>query len=281
MTTTLTKATNEMYSNQMENLNMMNFGVIPATTQMQPAANQSSIVISNGKLDLKASLNSAKANASAWYQASTKMLYNVLGQCYEIYYRIETAPTDERDTLLDELKQAYAELDGNQNANKTTTRIVSVVFNFADIDRKTRSRYARVITKAFKDKNKPTCFESFAQWVITKGGVIKALEVIKVDDKNTFTQADVNRAVRQFTSLATVSNIPNSGNRLVVLLANPVDGNTVEILHASEDKRISDELARKAKKLADDAKNKEQTEAESAEAVTETVMNEQFSKEGK
>ena len=96
----------------------------------QPSTVNDIIVRNKDGVDIKQSLQNVSAMATTWHKNSTRELYAVLGQCYELYYLIETADSSQRDKYRDNVKGAYAALVGVQGANTLLSRIVSVVFNF-------------------------------------------------------------------------------------------------------------------------------------------------------
>lgn len=203
------------------------------------------IVRTDDGLDIEASLRNVSNLASTWYKSSTRQLYAVLGQCYELYYLVETAEKEQRDRYMDEVKAAYDNLNGAQGANTPLSRIVSVVFNFADIDRRQRSRYSSVVRCGFNSKPKPTGANAFVAWLERTGGIVAALEKRSTSTGKKIEQSAINEHVRRLPAIATL-NIPNIGNRFVVMLASPVDSNTVEVLYTFEQDSIGDRLATKA-----------------------------------
>lgn len=231
-------------------------------------------VVTCDKFNLKKSLIEAAASAKNYYETSTKMLYQVLGQCFEIYYNIETASTEDREVLKKELELAYAKLKSSQRSNKIPTRIVSVVFNLPEIERKTRSRYARVLAKAFNEKNKPTNTDEFINWILAQGGIVKALEAKQSGDQTTLTQADINQIIRNQPVMTTISGIPNKGNRFVVLLADASDANSVNVLYAFDDEEYCEGVVRRAQKAIAKKSKERNANKKSAEEVTEAVIQE-------
>ena len=53
---------------------------------------------------------------------------------------------------------------------------MSVVFNFADLDRRQRSRYGSVIKTAFGIEQQPTDAAGFVSWLERAGGIVAALD---------------------------------------------------------------------------------------------------------
>ena len=229
------------------------------------------IVRSDDGVDIEQSLRNVSALASTWYKNSTRQLYGVLGQCYELYYLIEDADISQRDKYRDNVKAAYISLNGGQGANTLLSRIVSVVFNFADLDRRQRSRYSSVIKTAYASEQQPTDAAGFVSWLERTGGIVAALDKRSSKVSTTVEQSEINDTVRAMPVRATVS-IPNGSKKFVVLLAKPKDSNTVEVLYQFEEDSIGDSLATKAykaqKKLAEEAE-KRATAASAADKLAD------------
>ncbi len=226
-------------------------------------ANAHTIVLRNNKIEIETSLNNVKQIATHWYKTSYRTLYIILGQCYELYYLIEEAPTDDRDTYKEQVKNSYESLKGAQGAKNLRSRIVSVVFNFSELDRKVRSRYATVLTRAFNHADKPTDSASFITWLEEQGGIVAALSK-KNGDKvtNKTPQIEINSKIRSLPVKARVA-LPNSGNRFVVLLAQGVNSSTVDILYQFEDDTLCESIATRAFKAVekgDDSNDKKSPE---------------------
>ena len=225
----------------------------------QPSTVNDIIVRNKDGVDIKQSLQNVSAMATTWHKNSTRELYAVLGQCYELYYLIETADSSQRDKYRDNVKGAYAALVGVQGANTLLSRIVSVVFNFADLDRRQRSRYASVVKAAYKAEPKLSKSDDFVSWLNKVGGIVAALETRNGKSVKKVAQSDINETVRAMPAKAQLS-ITNSGNKFVVLLAKPVDSNTVEVLYQFEEDSIGDSSATKAykaqQKLAKEAEKR-------------------------
>ena len=202
------------------------------------------VIVASDEVNIPKSLENVRQLAKTWYARSTKELYGVLGQCYELYYLIETADQKKRDNYRDTLKGVYEKLHGSQGARQIVTRIVSIVFDFADMDRQTRSRYGSVIKAAHESKDKVTDADSFVRWLESKGGIIAALNKSDPTAKQT-SQAEINEYVTKLPARARLK-IPTKGNRLVVLLATPIDSETVEIVYVSDSESLADKLAQSA-----------------------------------
>jgi arsenate reductase-like glutaredoxin family protein len=122
-----------------------------------------------------------------------------------------------------------------------------VVFNFADLDRRQRSRYGSVIKTAFGIKQQPTDAAEFVSWLEHAGGIVAALGKRSSKATAKVEQSDINDTVRAMPGKAKVS-ISNGNNKFVVLLAKPIDSNTVEVVYQFEEDSIGDSLATKAYK---------------------------------
>ena len=228
------------------------------------------IVHSKDGVDIEQSLRNVTNMAGIWYNNSTRQLYAVLGQCYELYYLIESADSSKRDKYRDVVKSAYSALNGAQGANTLLSKIVSVVFNFADLDRRQRSRYSSVIKTAYGFETKPTDAAEFVSWLERTGGIVAALDKRNDKASTKVEQSEINDTVRAMPAKAKVS-IPNGNNKFVVLLAKPLDSNTVEVLYQFEEDSIGDSLATRAyraqQKLAKEAE-KRPTAVDAAEKLT-------------
>lgn len=246
-----------------DNQNKEQFMNYPTTSFLmaspQPSPANDIIVRNSDGVNIEQSLRNVAAMASTWYRNSTSQLYSVLGQCYELYYLIETADSSQRDKYRDSVKTAYTALGGAQGANTLLSRVVSVVFNFADLDRRQRSRYGSVIKTAFAIEQQPTDAAAFVSWLERAGGIVAALDKRSSKASAKVEQSDINDTVRAMPGKAKVS-IPNGNNKFVVLLAKPIDSNTVEVLYQFEEDSIGDSLATKAykaeKKLAKEAEKR-------------------------
>ena len=254
-----------------------------ATTSFLMAPSQSStandiIVRNKDGVDIKQSLQNVSAMATTWHKNSTRQLYAVLGQCYELYYLIETADSSLRDKYRDSVKGAYAALAGVQGANTLLSRIVSVVFQSAELDRRQRSRYASVVKAAYKAEPKLSKSDDFVSWLNKVGGIVAALETRNGKSIKKVAQSDINETVRAMPAKAQLS-IPNSGNKFVVLLAKPIDSNTVEVLYQFEEDSVGDSLATKAYKAQQKLAKEAEKRASAAEAADE-LANEVNAQEG-
>lgn len=234
----------------------------------QPSTANDIIVRNKDGVDIKQSLQNVSAMATTWHKNSTRQLYAVLGQCYELYYLIETADSSQRDKYRDIVKAAYAALAGVQGANTLLSRIVSVVFQSAELDRRQRSRYASVVKAAYKAEPKLSKSDDFVSWLNKVGGIVAALETRNGKSVTKVEQSDINETVRAMPAKAQLS-IPNSGNKFVVLLAKPIDSNTVEVLYQFEEDSVGDSLATKAYKAQQKLAKEAEKRASAAEAADE------------
>lgn len=205
------------------------------------------IVRNENGVNIEESLRNVSQMARSWYKSSSRQLYAVLGQCYELYYLIEKAKGKQRDTYRDEVKAAYKALNGAQGANTLLGRVVSVVFNFVDLDRRQRSRYGSVIKAAFEAQRQPHNAESFVSWLDRTGGIVAALDTRSKKATDKVEQGGINEVVRSMPAIATLE-IANTNKQFVVLLAEPVDESTVRVLYQFEDDALGDLLATKAYK---------------------------------
>jgi len=229
-------------------------------------------------------MDMAKRNAKKWHRATTDGLYEILGQCYYIHYLVETATsTKERTELRTLIERKVDSHNLSDKPVKTETRIVGYVFgqNDVDLDAKTRSRYARVIKKAFDDKeNRPTGSEKFVDWIKGKNGITSAL-------KNTNKLAVVEPTQSEMTDMI-INCMPSlgnfgvecTGNRMVVMLANGTQSGNVEVLWSSENESLVGLLLKAVhkevvKKQAEDKQAKQVTASSVADelrAQTENKM---------
>ena len=87
----------------------------------------------------------------------------------------------------------------------------------------------------------------FINWLEHAGGIVAALEKRSDTGSTKVEQSEINETVRAMPAKAQL-NIANSGNRFVVLLAQPIDSETVEVLYQFEEDSIGDSSATKAYK---------------------------------
>lgn len=252
--------------NKEQSMNYATTSFLMASPQPSPA--NDIIVHNKDGVDIKQSLQNVSAMATTWHKNSTRQLYAVLGQCYELYYLIETADSSQRDKYRDSVTAAYKALSGEQGAKKLLSRIVSVIFNFADLDRRQRSRYGMVISTAYKAEQKPTDAASFVSWLERTGGIVAALDKPRNGGGKKIEQSFINDAVRAMPTKAILS-VPNEANKFVVLLANPVDSNTVEVLYQFEEDSVGDLLATKAYKAEQKLAKEAEKRASAVEAADE------------
>ena len=97
-----------------DNQNKEQFMNYPTTSFLMtsPIKRTSDDIIVRNKdgVKIEQSLRNVAAMASTWYKNSTSQLYAVLGQCYELYYLIETADSSQCDKYRDSVKAAYTAL---------------------------------------------------------------------------------------------------------------------------------------------------------------------------
>lgn len=269
--------TNTSISNSFEEHSMDYHGVNFLSNSTAQSTGNVVIVRNKDGVDIEQSLRNVSNMASSWYASSTRQLYAVLGQCYELYSTIESSNSSERDRYRDDVKAAYKSLNGAQGANTMLGRIISVVFNFADLDRRQRSRYGSVIKAARDAQNKPADADEFVSWLERTGGIVAALDAHRGKGKDKPEQSEINEAVRAMPAKAVLS-VPNTGNRFVVLLAQPVDANTVEVLYQFEEDTVGDLLATKAFK-AQKASAKEAEQRITAADAADKLASENVAKE--
>jgi len=255
-----TQSHTQMTINNQNEEQFMNYPTTSLLMTSPVKSTSDDIIVRNSDgVNIEQSLRNVAAMASTWYKSSTSQLYAVLGHCYELYYLIETADSSQRDKYRDSVKTAYTALGGAQGANTLLSRVVSVVFNFADLDRRQRSRYGSVIKTAFAIEQQPTDAAAFVSWLERAGGIVAALDKRSSKATAKVEQSDINDTVRAMPGKAKVS-IPNGNNKFVVLLAKPIDSNTVEVVYQFEEDSIGDSLATKAykaeKKLAKEAEKR-------------------------
>ena len=112
-----------------------------------------------------------------------------------------------------------------------------------------------------------------AAWLRASGARASGRTLGRTDlpvDSTKVEQSEINDTVRAMPAKAKVS-IPNGNNKFVVLLAKPLDSNTVEVLYQFEEDSIGDSLATRAykaqQKLAKEAE-KRPTAVDAAEKLT-------------
>lgn len=220
-------------------------------------------------LDVNDRLDDLRSMAATWYASSQQHLYTVLGHCYALWHTVEKARTAKaRDTYRAEIAKAYEKLNGTQRATKHVNMIISIVFDFADIDRKLRSRYARAISIACEAENAPADASAFVDWIKERGGIIAAVNSAKPKATATFSVTEVNECVRGLPSIGTVA-LKNGGNRFVLLLADAVNSDSVRVIAEVGTEALCNQLARKLhKKLIEEGgASLRQTAADAADAL--------------
>ena len=201
------------------------------------------VVTKRSTSSLANAINATKQRAAQWYKTSIKELYDILGECYEIYASVEGAENKAaRDYLRNEVEEQFALINANEDATTTQTRIISIVFNLPDIDRRTRSRYARVIKKAFQADAKPSDASSFVEWLTGIGGINKALEQSISSINNKPSQIDMEKKVEEHSQVKATIPLETAGNRFVVMLANPVDKEHVDVLWHSDNEALTKKI---------------------------------------
>ena len=258
-TTTQTTSTNKV--NNMNKLNI-NFNT------------ENMVITKTSSSSLADAINTTKERAARWYSTSIKELYDILGDCYEIYASVENAENKAaRDYLRAEVEELFKLINASESATTTQTRIISIVFNLPDIDRRTRSRYARVIKKAFDADNKPSNASGFVEWLTCVGGINKALEQNNNDPQPSV--SEMAQKVEQCSKVQATFPLATKGNRFVVMLANPVDKENVELLWHSDNEALTNKIvAMVYKELNKDEKeNKVQNSTSVADEIkTETAQ---------
>lgn len=101
---------------------------------------------------LSGSFEQLRAQASQWRAQHLEGLYQLLDECYKIYYNISLAEQAQQQELEQEVENLFGALAvSDPNASKTLhTRIVRLVFEHSQPDRKQVSRYASVLRSAFE-----------------------------------------------------------------------------------------------------------------------------------
>lgn len=225
---TMTQSTMTNKVNNMGNLNI-NFST------------ENMVITKTRTSSLAEAIQATKHRAAQWYSTSIKELYDILGDCYEIYASVENATSKAaRDYLRAEVEEQFKLINASESATTTQTRIISIVFNLPDIDRRTRSRYARVIKKAFDTENNPSNASGFVEWLTSVGGINKALE--QNNNEPQPSQSEMAQKVEQCSKVQATFPLATKGNRFVVMLANPVDKENVELLWHSDNEALTNKI---------------------------------------
>ena len=223
--------TQSISTNKVNNMNKLNINF--NTDNM--------VITKTSSSSLADAINTTKDRAAQWYKTSIKELYDILGDCYEIYASVENAENKAaRDYLRAEVEEQFKLINASESATTTQTRIISIVFNLPDIDRRTRSRYARVIKKAFDADNKPSNASGFVEWLTSVGGINKALEQNNNDPQPS--ASEMTQKVEQCSKVQATFPLTTKGNRFVVMLANPVDKENVELLWHSDNEALTNKI---------------------------------------
>lgn len=230
-------------------------------TQLHPA--QSAMIWQNNQLDIKQTLDNVVSHASSWYASSTKQLYAVLGQCYELYCIVKRADTEQLAQYKDAINAYCKALDSQQRARELVGKIISIVFNFGDIDRKTRSRYGRVIKRAHALVNPPKNAQAFAVWLEQEGGIVAVLDNASKAESEEESLSAITQYLLSVPSKGAVV-VDNDGNEFVVLLARANSKQEVEVVHAFNSTALAEQLARKAYKECTKQKAEQKSAAEIA-----------------
>lgn len=106
-------------------------------------------------------------------------LITILSSAYEIYYQIVNAKGEEKKQLTADLKRLM-ERDAKESTAKTThTKVVQLIFDSPEMDRRRVSAYAAILRNANKEYIKT---HQFANWVKQVGGIDKASKLGSPDD---------------------------------------------------------------------------------------------------
>lgn len=224
---------------------------------------QRAMVWQNNLLDVKQTLDNVVSNASSWYASSTKQLYAVLGQCYELYCIVKRADTAQLAQYKDSIDAYCKALDSQQRARELVGKIISIVFNFGDIDRKTRSRYGRVIKRAHALANPPKNAQAFAVWLEKEGGIVAVLDNASKAESEDESLSAITQYLLSVPSKGAVV-VDNDGNEFVVLLARANSKQEVEVVHAFSSTALAEQLTRKAYKECTKQKAEQKSAAEIA-----------------
>lgn len=234
-----------------------------APTSITTQQAQSAMVWQNNLLDVKQTLDNVVSNASSWYASSTKQLYAVLGQCYELYCIVKRADTAQLAQYKDSIDAYCKALDSQQRARELVGKIISIVFNFGDIDRKTRSRYGRVIKRAHALDNPPKNAQAFAVWLEKEGGIVAVLDNASKAESEDESLSAITQYLLSVPSKGAVV-VDNDGNEFVVLLARANSKQEVEVVHAFSSTALAEQLTRKAYKECTKQKAEQKSAAEIA-----------------
>lgn len=171
------------------------------------------------------------------YCASNTVLYEILGDCLNIYKSCESCNSGTKQAIREKIEVRMKELEIRiQKTSKLLTLIVKCVFGS---DRKRASKYASVLQIAIAEN---MTSENFPAWVIEKGGIEEvsrrrtgnaAVPNLRYDAETAVEQAKAEISTYETAPLASVDfgdALRLSG--ISLLIANPLADGKVSIVGA-------------------------------------------------
>ena len=165
---------------------------------------------------LRATFDQLRKTADAVMSDHHDKLYTLLSQCYGIYYQISLAG-DNQEKLENEIDKLYnLEITVDREESKTLhTKIVRLVFENNQPDRKQVSRYASVLRNAFESDTARDLYtdsmariapEHFRDWISVKG-IYKAAQATK---KSKVSEYDVETALMDLMFMQSLAQVKSS-----------------------------------------------------------------------
>ena len=166
---------------------------------------------------LRATFDELRKTAEAVMSDHHDKLYTLLSHCYGIYYQISIAAENEQEVLGKEIDKLFnLEITEGREESKTLhTKIVRLVFENNQPDRKQVSRYASVLRNAFDmDTQRDLYTDSMARiaplhfkdWINAKG-IYKASQASK---KTKIGEYDVDTALTDLMFMQSLAQVKSS-----------------------------------------------------------------------
>lgn len=122
---------------------------------------------SSNLVDIKSKLQSLQLRASN----RDSVLTTILSISYDVYNTVNRATDEDKASYLKTINSMIEKSDIATNPRRLHTKIIGLVFNKSDMDRRQASTYGNVLVNASIDKVKVSDFEL---WLKEEGGITKA-----------------------------------------------------------------------------------------------------------
>ena len=116
--------------------------------------------------DIKHSINAIREKALSWNEKAQAELYGLLYQCLLLTQKVDALSKRERAVMDIDINEMLEEK--NFKATKLPNQIVQLVFPFADLDRRTVSKYATALNKFIETEQSES---KFISWLTENGGI--------------------------------------------------------------------------------------------------------------